>query len=165
MQRCSNLASSTSPRGHGDRRRSAGSRTADLSRPSDRGNRKIGCHLDAPRPWFWLEPMTRERSMPWTPTAAVVARRSSARCPRTGPVEWRPAPYGEASLRSLTQPTNDRDWREPEARERTCSVCNLGEERTRLNRVLASQVDPAPPSRKTEKRRLAPRLLDGRAKG
>jgi hypothetical protein len=55
--------------------------------------------------------MTRERFTPWTPRAAVAAPQSSARCRRTGPVEWPPPPYGEASLRSLIHPTNVRLWR------------------------------------------------------
>src|SRR5208283_3117073 len=58
-------------------------------------------------PVVLLELMPRERTMPWTPMAAVAAPRSSARFRRTGPVGRRPSPYGEVSLRSLTQPTND----------------------------------------------------------
>jgi len=69
--------------------------------------------------------MKREGFTPRTLRAAAAAPRSSARCRRTGPMEWRPSPYGQASLRSLTQPTNDRYWREPEARDRACGGCSL----------------------------------------
>jgi hypothetical protein len=94
----------------------------------------------------WLELITREHSMPETPRAAATAPRSAARCRRIGPLEWRASPYGEASLRWLTQPTNDPLMAPTRSARAPASRRQWGDEQTRLNGAPTAQVDPKPPS-------------------
>jgi len=95
--------------------------------PSRQGKLPICLSSGHAFPVIWLELVTGERATPSMPRAAVAALRSSAICPRTGLVEWRPSSrYGEASLRSLTERTNDRLWRVTAARDRAGRGGNAG---------------------------------------
>jgi len=52
------------------------------SEPALRAGKTQNWQSSGRAPWFWLELMTRERSMSWTPRAAAAARRRRASCRR-----------------------------------------------------------------------------------